>query len=182
MVPGPSCAHALQRSPRKFKQRPKTLVRKEADARGSRGPNGRRIEYAAAVLSAVAVRNSQNAAPLRSVYGYQARKPSKLPLDEDVERLAPGGKVFVAPTDDRVAGAEAPAPTPPDVRVRIRRFTRGTQVSGAPQGGSQVPVGVASHWGGHNSCGETRRSSMGLGRCKPPPWRILGHSHDGATL
>ena len=73
-------------------------------------------------------------------------------------------------------GPTPPALTPPYVRVRIRRFTRRTQASGAPRGSSRDPFRAACESAPPDSCGWPRRSTTGHARCRPRcklgPWPV----------
>src|SRR5881394_3885640 len=76
----------------------------------------------------------------------------------------------------RVAGrgCPLPAPTPPYVRFRIRRFTRCTQAFDAHRGSSGVPVAAASRLAPPGSCDWHRRSTKVLCRFRLTPWPVPG--------
>ncbi|MDY0001704.1 MAG: SAM-dependent methyltransferase [Polyangia bacterium] len=62
----------------------------------------------------------------------------------------------------------SPAPTPPDVPVGIRRFTKRARVAGALQGGSRDPCGRAWRWEGRGACGGLRHCATARGGCMRP--------------
>ena len=66
-------------------------------------------------------------------------------------------------TADRVAGGGCPppAPTPPCVRFRTRRFTQSSQVSGARRAGSRGPSAAAHRSARLGSCGWRQHSTKG---------------------